>query len=105
MVYTSRKVTMTTAPPRVKPGPVHKLKFDLSALLMGSTSSDNGKLDRLGFHVTYLFGVNCENRLFFPFCLKLDQALSQSVEDLSVHDVQKYYKEQCIPCNLHGLVP
>lgn len=98
IVYTRRKVTMTIAPPRVKPGLVHSLKFDLSALLMGSTSSDNGQLDRLGFQLTYLFGVNCENRLFFPCFLKLDQALSQSVENLSVQDLQKQYQHQCYAC-------
>lgn len=98
MVYMRRKVTMTIAPPRVKPGLVHSLKFDLSALLMGSTSSDNGKLDRLGFQLTYLSGgVNCESRLFFPCFLKLDQALSQSVvENLSAQNVQKQYQQQCI---------
>ena len=83
MVYTKRNVTITTAPPRVKLGLVHNMRFDLSVLLMGLTSSDSGYSERLGFQLTYLFGENCEKIDFFPCFLKLDQALSQSIEDLS----------------------
>ncbi|KAL5994210.1 hypothetical protein ACLOJK_035082 [Asimina triloba] len=70
---------MTIAPARVNFGLVHSIKFDLSVLLIGSTSSDNGYSDRLGFQLTYLSGLNCENSDFFPCFLKFDQALSQSV--------------------------
>lgn len=80
-------MTITIAPTRVNCGLVHSIRFDFSALLIGSTSSDNGYSERLGFHVTYLFGENCEKmfeKMFFLLrFLKLDQALSQSVEDLS----------------------
>lgn len=71
------------APARVNFGLVHNKRFDLSVLLMGSTSSDGGQFERLGFQVTYLLGENCEKKVFFPCFLKLDQALSQSVEYLS----------------------
>lgn len=74
---------MIIAPTKVNLGLVHNIKLDLSALLIGSTSSDNGYSLRRGFQVTYLFGENSENRVFFPFFLKVDQALSQSVDDVS----------------------
>lgn len=74
---------MTMAPTRVKLVLVHKLRFDLSVLLMGSTSSDNGNSERLGFQLTYLSGEKSEKSVFFPCFLNLDQALSQSVENLS----------------------
>lgn len=74
---------MTIAPTRVNLGLVHNIRFDLSLLLMGSTSSDSGYSDRLGFQLTYLSGEKPENSVFFPFFLKLDHALSQSLENLS----------------------
>lgn len=42
MVYTKRNVTNIMAPARVNLGLVHNIRFDLSVLLMGSTSSDKG---------------------------------------------------------------
>ncbi|KAH6824142.1 hypothetical protein C2S53_000579 [Perilla frutescens var. hirtella] len=83
IVYTRRKVTIIIAPTRVNLGLVHNIRLDLSVLLMGSTSSDSGNSDRLGFQLTYLLGEKSENNVFFPFFLKLDHALSQSVENLS----------------------
>lgn len=74
---------MIIAPTKVNVGLVHSIKLDFSALLIGSTSSDNGYSLRCGFQVTYLFGENSENKVFFPFFLKVDQALSQSVDDVS----------------------
>lgn len=83
IVYTRRKVTITMATPRVNLGLVHNIRLDLSVLLMGSTSSDSGNSERLGFQLTYLLGEKSEKKVFFPFFLKLDHALSQSVENLS----------------------
>jgi hypothetical protein len=74
---------MIIAPTKVNLGLVHNIKLDLSALLIGSTSSDKGYSLRRGFQVTYLLGENSENRDFFPFFLNVDQALSQSVDDVS----------------------
>lgn len=71
------------APIRVNLGLVHNWRLDLSVLLMGSTSSDNGYSERRGFQLTYLPGVNWEKRDFFPRLRNLDQALSQSVDSLS----------------------
>ncbi|KAK6126041.1 hypothetical protein DH2020_040155 [Rehmannia glutinosa] len=73
------------APARVNLGLVHNMRFDLSVLLMGSTSSDNGNSERLGFQLTYLSGEKFENNVFFPCFLKLDHALSQSVEAKNSH--------------------
>lgn len=78
-----RNVTIIIAPTRVNLGLVHNIRFDLSVLLMGSTSSDSGKSEGLGSQLTYLLGEKSENNVFFPFILKLDHALSQSLEDLS----------------------
>lgn len=83
IVYTRRKVTITMATPRVNLGLVHNIRLDLSVLLMGSTSSDSGNSERFGFQLTYLLGEKSEKKVFFPFFLKLDHALSQSVENLS----------------------
>lgn len=74
---------MTIAITKVNFGLVHNIRLDLSVLLIGSTSSDNGYSLRRGFQLTYLFGENSENRVFFPFFLNVDQALSQSVDDVS----------------------
>lgn len=71
------------APTRVNFGLVHNWRLDLSVLLIGSTSSDNGYSERRGFQLTYLSGVNHEKRDFFPRFRKFDQALSQSVDSLS----------------------
>ena len=74
---------ITIAPARVNLGLVHSIRFDLSVLFMGSTSSDNGYSDLRGFQLTYLLGEKSENIVFFPRFLNLDHALSQSVESLS----------------------
>ena len=71
---------MIIAPTKVNWGLVHSIKLDLSVLLIGSTSSDNGYSLRRGFQVTYLFGEKLEKRVLFPFFLKAVHALSQSVE-------------------------
>jgi len=71
---------MIIAPTKVNWGLVHSIKLDLSVLLIGSTSSDNGYSLRRGFQVTYLFGEKSEKRVLFPFFLKAVHALSQSVE-------------------------
>jgi len=71
---------MIIAPTKVNWGLVHSIKLDLSVLLIGSTSSDNGYSLRRGFQVTYLFGEKSEKRVLFPLFLKLAHALSQSVE-------------------------
>ncbi|GER43487.1 zinc finger CCCH domain-containing protein 21 [Striga asiatica] len=66
------------------------IRFDLSVLLIGSISSDNGYSERFGFQLTYLSGEKFENKVFFPCFLKLDQALSQSIEYLSpIYEVTK----------------
>ena len=71
---------MIIAPTKVNWGLVHSIKLDLSVLLIGSTSSDNGYSLRRGFQVTNLFGEKSEKRVLFPFFLKAVHALSQSVE-------------------------
>lgn len=76
-------MTIKIATTNVNLGLVHNMRFDLSVLLMGSTSSERGYSDRLGFQLTYLSGEKPENKFFFPCFLKLDHALSQSVENLS----------------------
>lgn len=76
-------MTITIAPTRVNLGLVHSIRFDLSVLFMGSTSSDKGYSDLGGFQLTYLFGEKSEKIVFFPRFLNFDQALSQSVERLS----------------------
>lgn len=81
------------APTRVNFGLVHNMRLDLSVLLMGSISSDNGYSVRRGFQLTYLSGLNCENRVFLPFFLKFDQALSQSVDNLSPEEYGKNVKK------------
>lgn len=83
MVYMRSNVTITMASPSVNLGLVHNMRIDLSVLLTGSTSSDSGNSERLGFQVTYLFGLNWEKNVFFPRFLKFDHALSQSVEEFS----------------------
>ena len=50
---------------------------------------------RRGFQVTYLFGENSETRGFFPFFLKLDQALSHSVDDVSPEKLDKRNDSTC----------
>lgn len=82
-VYNKRKMRIISAPPRVKVGLFQNLRFDLSVLFIGSTSSESGKSERLGFQLTYLSAEKFENRVFFPCFLNFDHALSQSVEDLS----------------------
>ena len=42
MVYSKRNETIIMAPTKVNPGLVHNMRFDLSVLFMGSTSSDEG---------------------------------------------------------------
>ena len=74
---------MIIAPTKVNLGLGHNIKLDLSALLIGSTSSDNGYSLRRGLQVTYLFCENSDNRVFFPFFLKVVQAFSESVDDVS----------------------
>jgi len=54
MVYNKRNVTIIIAPPRVKVGLFQNSRFDLSVLLIGSTSSERGNSERLGFQLTYL---------------------------------------------------
>jgi len=71
---------MIIAPTKVNWGLVHSIKLDLSVLLIGSTSSDNGYSLRRGFQVIYLSGEKSEKRVLFPFFLKVVHALSQSVE-------------------------
>ena len=71
---------MIIAPTKVNWGLVHSIKLDLSVLLIGSTSSDNGYSLRRGFQVTYLSGEKSEKRVLFPFFLNVAHALSQSVE-------------------------
>lgn len=51
----------------MKFGLVHNLRLDLSVFLMGSISSEAGNSDRLGFQLTYLFGVKLEKSVFFFF--------------------------------------
>lgn len=82
MVYNRRNKTIIIAPPKVKVGLFQKLRFDLSVLLIGSTSSERGNSERLGFQLTYL-SENLEKGFFPPCFLNFDHALSQSVEDLS----------------------
>jgi hypothetical protein len=81
-----------SAPPRVKVGLFQNLRFDLSVLFIGSTSSESGKSERLGFQLTYLFGEKFEKRVFFPCFLKFVHALSQSVEDLSPETFNKKFE-------------
>lgn len=85
------------APTRVNFGLVHNMRLDLSVFLMGSISSDNGYSERRGFQLTYLSGLNFEERDFFPCFLKLDQALSQSVDSLSPDK----YKEKRVKFFIH----
>lgn len=82
-VYNKRKMRIISAPPREKVGLFQNLRFDLSVFFIGSTSSESGKSERLGFQLTYLSAEKFENRVFFPCFLNFDHALSQSVEDLS----------------------
>lgn len=82
MVYNKRKVTIIIAPPRVKVGLFQNMRFDLSVLLIGSTSSERGYSERLGFQLTYL-SENLEKALLPPCFFNFDHALSQSVVDLS----------------------
>lgn len=74
---------MTMAPTNVNFGLVQSMRLDLSVLLIGSTSSDNGNSDLGGFHVTYLSTLNWEKNVFLLCFLKLFHALSQSLDDLS----------------------
>lgn len=90
MVYNKRNETITIAPTKVNPGLVHSMRFDLSVFLMGSTSSEIGNSDRLGFQLTYLSGENWEKSVFLPCFLKFDHALSQSVENLSPGTFNKH---------------
>lgn len=89
MVYNKRNETIIIAPTKVNPGLVHNMRFDLSVLFIGSTSSDKGYFDCLGFQVTYLLGENPEKKDLLLCFLKLDHALSQSVENLSPEYVQQ----------------
>lgn len=67
------------APTRVNLGLVQSLRFDLSVFFIGSTSSERGYSDLLGFQVTYLSTSNWEKRVLLLLFLKLAHALSQSV--------------------------
>ena len=82
-VYNKRKMRIISVPPKVKVGLFQNFRFDLSVLLIGSTSSEIGNSERLGFQLTYLSGEKFEKRVFLPCFLKFDHALSQSVDDLS----------------------
>ncbi|KAF7804502.1 reverse transcriptase domain-containing protein [Senna tora] len=80
MVYNNRNETIRIATTKVKLGLVHNMRFDLSVLLIGSTSSESGYSERLGFQLTYLSGENWENSVFLPCFLKFDHALSQCAD-------------------------
>lgn len=100
-------MTIKIATDRVKAGLVQNMRFDLSVLLIGSTSSESGNSERLGFQLTYLSGENFEKSVFLPCFLKFDHALSQSVEDLSpetFNQVSPMSSKLCLVWETEGII-